>query len=213
MRKTLASLLFFFLSVTTAKSQSDTIFLMNGHVVPATITDTSEAIIRALRIGSSGRPLLYSPDQLYKIHFSNGNELYYYSQSAALNNWLSRPDMWLYIKGEQDARKGYKARGAMIGALLTGIAGGMTGTFWGPLAPYGFMLLTGLPKIRIRHKTVSDLALLNSEAYLMGYERVARQKGKLVALGAGTVGLVTGYALYFSLHQFYPETLNLSLLR
>src|SRR5690606_14961434 len=113
-----------------------------------------------------------------------------------LNNWLTREEMSLYMQGERDARKGFKAKGAIIGSVSAGIIGGMTGSFWGPIAPYGFMALSGLPRVKIKKSTVSDTTFLKSDAYLLGYERVARQRLKTRSLIGGTAGLIVGYVLY-----------------
>src|SRR5690606_5932656 len=98
----------------------------------------------------------YEFDQLYMVKFANGNRRYYYFQDSTVNNWFTREEMWMYMKGEVDARKGFRAKGAFIGSIIAGFAGGMTGTIWGPVAPYGFMALTGIPRVRIEHNTVSD---------------------------------------------------------
>ena len=50
---------------------------------------------------------------------------------------------------------------------------------------------------------------LESDAYLMGYERVARQKMKLRSLVGGSIGLVAGYGFYALFHNSYPEKLNI----
>jgi hypothetical protein len=96
----------------------------------------------------------------------------------------------------------------MIGAGIAGIVGGMTGTFWGPIAPYGFMALSGLPKIKIKHNTISNPAYVESDAYILGYERVARQRRKIKSVIGGTVGLIIGYTFYGLFHSRYPENIN-----
>jgi len=187
----------------------DSIFLMNGHVVSSAVIDTTHGTVNILNPKKADRIIKYEIDQLFLVKYSAGFSRYYYSQDSLVNNWLSRDEMWFYMKGETDARKGFKARGAMIGATLAGVAGGMTGSFWGPIAPYGFMALSGLPKIKIKHKTVSDLELLKSVAYLMGYERVARQRLKTRSLIGGTAGLFLGYTIYALTNQHYPESVNI----
>jgi hypothetical protein len=192
-------------------AQTDSVFLMNGHIFSAQIMDTSAHTVKLYNAQKPTKPLEYGADQLYRIRFANGSEHYYYQKDSVIGNWLTQSEMWLYMKGEQDARKGFKAKGAMIGALCAGLIGGMTGTFWGPVFPYGFMALSGLPKIRISHATVRDEALLQSNAYLMGYERVARQKIKLRSLLVGTMGLLGGYGIYALAHGYYPETVNIGI--
>lgn len=202
-------LFFFRLTFSQAPAAQDTIYLMNGHVIGEKIIDT---ILGAVTILDSKKPekkLHYEHDQLYMIRFADGYKRYYYQQDTTIGNWLTRDEMWMYMKGETDARKGFKARGAFIGAGISGIVGGMTGTFWGPVAPYGFMALSGITKVRIRQETISNPTYVESDAYILGYERVARQKRKIKSLIGGTIGLGIGYILYAALHSHYPETLDI----
>jgi hypothetical protein len=50
---------------------------------------------------------------------------------------------------------------------------------------------------------------VESDAYILGYERVARQKMKLKSLVGGSIGLVAGYCFYAIFHNQYPEKLNI----
>lgn len=187
----------------------DTIYLMNGQIVGEKVLDT---LLGAVTILDSKRPekkIHYEPDQLYMVRFANGDKRFYYMQDTTIGNWFTRDEMWMYMKGEVDARKGFKARGAMLGGGIAGLIGGMTGTLWGPVAPYGFMAFSGITKVRIRHGTVSDPRFLESDAYILGYERVARQKRKIKSLIGGTIGLGLGYGLYALLHSHYPENINI----
>jgi hypothetical protein len=143
------------------------------------------------------------------VKFSNGYKRYFYIQDSTINNWFTRDEMWMYMKGENDARKGFRARGCLIGAGITGLLGGMTGTIWGPIAPYTYMALSGIPKIRIRHSTISNPRYVESDAYILGYERVARQRRKLRSLVGGTIGLALGYGFYALFHNSYPETVDI----
>jgi hypothetical protein len=191
----------------------DSVFLMNGQVVTAQVSDTSLNGITIIDPKKNTKKISYDWDQLYLVRFADGYKKFYYSQDTTINNWLTREEMWMYMKGESDARKGYRARGAIAGAGIAGLVGGMTGSFWGPILPYGFMALSGAPKIRIRHETVSDLSNLKSEAYIMGYERVARQRLKTRSLIGGTVGLIAGYGIYIFANKYYPEKINIGFIK
>jgi hypothetical protein len=151
----------------------------------------------------------YELNQLYMVKFSNGTKRFYYSQDSSIYNYFTRDEMWMYMKGEADARKGFKARGSLIGAGVAGLIGGMTGTFWAPVAPYGYMALTGIPKVRIRANTISNPNYVDSDGYILGYERVARHKRRIQAVIGGSIGLVLGYTIYGLFHQYYPENVNI----
>jgi hypothetical protein len=201
-------LCFFYQTVSSQTKVQDTIYLMNGQVVGEKVMDTILGAITILNPKKTNKKIHYEWDQIFMVRYANGDKRYYYQQDSLLSNWFSRDEMWMYMKGENDARKGFKAKGAMIGAGIAGILGGMTGTFWGPVAPYGFMALSGLPKIKIKHNTISNPAYVESDAYILGYERVARQRRKIKSVIGGTVGLIIGYTFYGLFHSRYPENIN-----
>jgi hypothetical protein len=190
--------LFYFLAsaVYSQKARQDTIFLMNGHAIGEKVIDTLLGAVTIINPKKPAQKLHYEWDQLYMVKFANGFKRFYYTQDSTINNWFTRDEMWMYMKGENDARKGFKGRGALIGAGIAGLIGGASGTIWGPIAPYGFMALSGIPKIRIRHNTISNPMYVHSDAYILGYERVARQKLKIKSLIGGTIGLAMGYGVY-----------------
>jgi hypothetical protein len=210
----LKKLLIFFVAIVfsrpsfSQKATQDTIYLMNGQVVGEKVMDTILGAITIINPKKTNKKIHYEWDQIFMVRYANGDKRYYYRQDSLLSNWFSRDEMWMYMKGENDARKGFKAKGAMIGAGIAGIVGGMTGTFWGPIAPYGFMALSGLPKIKIKHNTISNPAYVESDAYILGYERVARQRRKIKSVIGGTVGLIIGYTFYGLFHSRYPENIN-----
>jgi hypothetical protein len=201
-------LYFFYQTVSSQTKVQDTIYLMNGQVVGEKVIDTILGAITIINPKKTNKKIHYEWDQIFMVRYANGDKRYYYQQDSLLSNWFSRDEMWMYMKGENDARKGFKAKGAMIGAGIAGIVGGMTGTFWGPIAPYGFMALSGLPKIKIKHNTISNPAYVESDAYILGYERVARQRRKIKSVIGGTVGLIIGYTFYGLFHSRYPENIN-----
>ncbi len=190
------------------KPVQDTIFLMNGQIVGQKVIDTVLGAVTICHPKKLLQRINFEFDHLYMVKFKNGFKRYYYYQDSTINNWFTRNEMWMYMKGEVDARKGFKARGALIGAGVMGFLSGMTGTFWAPVAPYGFMALSGITKIRIRHHTVSNPKYIESDAYILGYERVARQRRKLKSLLGGTAGLIFGYAFYVAFNKHYPQTFN-----
>jgi hypothetical protein len=203
--------LFIVLSLTGAAQApraQDTVFLMNGHVIGQKILDTTLGAVTIAHPEKPNKVVHYEWDQLYMVKFASGRKRYYYVQDSTIGNWFTRDEMWMYMKGENDGRNGFRARGSFIGATIAGFLGGMSGTIWGPVAPYGYMALSGIPKVRIRANTVSNPAYVQSDAYILGYERVARQKRKISSVIGGTIGLVAGYGFYALFHNRYPETLD-----
>jgi hypothetical protein len=196
-------------SLVFSQKAQDTIFLMNGHIIAKQVIDTTFSTVTIMNPKKHGKKIHYEEDQLYMVKFANGYKRYYYVQDPSIYNEFTRDEMWLFMKGEADARAGFKARGALIGGGAIGFAAGATGTFFAAIAPYTFMALSGITKIRIRHNTISDPKYLESDAYILGYERVARQKRKTKSLIGGTVGLLLGYGFYALFHNSYPQNGNI----
>lgn len=178
---------------------------MNGLVIAEKIIDTTFATVSIYDPKNVGKKLHYESDQVFMVKFANGDRRYYYEQDSTNGNIFTREEMWLYSKGEADAHKGFKARGAFITSTTFGVLGGMTGAFWGPALPFLYISSNGITKIRIKHETVSNPRYLTYDAYLLGYERVARQKRKTRSFIGSGIGIATGYLFYALFHNYYPK--------
>ena len=207
-------LIFLFISCFYSnKAQTkDSIYLMNGNVVGEQVLDTLLGAITIEDVKKPGRKIHYEYDQLYMIKFANGDNRYYYSQDSSRNNWFTREEMRLFMKGEKDAERGFKPRACAVVAGVVGLLGGMSGTFWGPVAPYSFMALSGITKIRVNHNSVSDPRFIDYDSYVLGYERVARRKRKIWSVVGGTIGLAVGYGFYAAFHNKYPDNFQIKFL-
>jgi hypothetical protein len=186
----------------------DTIFLMNGNVVAEKVIDTVPGTISIYNPEKHGKIIQFDVNQLYMVRYADGTRRYYYEQDTTINNWFTREEMLYFMHGERDARRSFKARGSLIGATIAGFVGGLTGTFWGPVAPYGYMALSGAPKVRIAHESISHPSYIEHDSYILGYERVARQKRKMRSLIGGTAGLALGYAFWAAFGRYYPEKIT-----
>ncbi len=196
------------------KSQvQDSIYLMNGLVIGEKVIDTLLGAVTIFDPKKPGAKLNYEWDQMYMVRFSNGDNRYYYRQDTSIYNWFTREEMWHFMKGEKDARRGFKPVACAIGAGIAGLVGGMSGTFWGPILPYSYMAFSGITRIKIKHKTVSHPNFLDYDAYILGYERVGRQKRKIWSIIYGTAGLAVGYGIYAAFHNKYPESVQINFLK
>jgi|GEM_PF-1390324 len=209
MRRIICIVFCFFLSsvLFAQKKRADTLYLMNGRIVVSPILDTSFLAATFVDPEDSTKRTHIENDQLFAIKYSNGDVFYYYKQDT-ITNWYSRDEMWLFTQGERDAKKGFKPWGSFTGGVISGIAGcssgllvGTLGAFFGPVVPLAFLSTVGIPKVRIRHNTVSNINNLEYDAYLLGYEREARTKRRRYAMVGGGVGIVLGYIAYFSLRN------------
>ena len=204
-------ILFTFLFVFDSKAQNkDTILLMNGNYVVEKVIDTLIGAVTIVNPKKTTEKLHYEYDDIYCVKYASGYKTYYYSEDTLRGNFFTRDEMQYYIYGERDARKGFKARGSLIGAGVMGLASGGLGLFFAPVFPYGYMALSGIPKVRIRHSTISNPNYIEQDAYILGYERVSRTKRRMQALIGGTIGLAAGYGLYFGLlKDKLPSTITL----
>lgn len=196
MRKLTIFLLFISFAGSAQRREADSLFLMNGRIVVAPVLDTLLGAATFIDPEDSTKRAHVENDQLFAIRYHTGDIFYYYRQDT-ISNWFTRDEMWLFMQGERDARKGFKPRGSFYGSMLFGIAGGITGTFFGPIAPLAYTALVGLPKVRIRHNTVSNINYLDHDAYILGYERESRARRRMRALIGSGVGLTIGYSAYF----------------
>jgi len=209
-RFTICILFIVFFAFNSKAQYKDTILLMNGNYVVEKVIDTLIGAVTIVNPEKTTEKLHYEYDDIYCVKYASGYTDYYYSQDTLRGNYFTRDEMQYYIYGERDARKGFKARGSLIGAGVVGLASGGLGLFFAPVFPYGYMALSGIPKVRIRHSTISNPNYIDHDAYILGYERVSRSKRRIQALIGGTIGLAAGYGLYFGLlKDKLPSTITL----
>lgn len=198
-------------SITCNGQAKDTVMLMNGNVVVEKVIDTLIGAVTVMHPEKAGEKLHFEYDQVYAVKYASGFTDYYYRQDSLLGNYFTRDEMEYYIYGERDARKGFKPRGSLIGSGAVGLVSGGLGIFFAPVFPVGYMALSGVPKVRIRHSTISNPNYIEHDAYILGYERVARSKRRVQSILGGAIGLAAGYGLYFGvLKNALPTTLNIS---
>jgi hypothetical protein len=194
---------FYCLTLLNIKAQSDTVYLMNGHMVCGEITDTANSTVTAFDCKRPGKKLRYESDEVFSFKKKDQAERFFYDEQPDNPDWFSRKDFKYYMQAERDARSMYKSKGAFWSGAAFGFAGGASGTFFGIGAPFVSFGITQLFKVKIRKKAVSNLELLGESAYIDGYERQARVKRSLISLKGGVIGLGLGYGLYFLTNGSY----------
>lgn len=197
-------LLLFIVSKFSFSQTKDSIYLMNGNVIGEMVIDSSFGAVTIMDPKKPGKRLHFELDQLYKVSYAKGFTHWYYTQDSLRNNWFTREEMGLFIVGERDSRNYFKPKACAVAAGIFGFVGGATGSFFSPILPYGYMALSGITKIKIRANTVSNPQYLDYDAYILGYERNARQKRKIWSVIGGSIGLAAGYGFFFALKDKYP---------
>jgi hypothetical protein len=192
-------LLFFYftgISQTSLKNSfKDTVLLLNGNTIITTVIDTSKGVTVMVNPQKPEKRLMIDNDRIFSIKNDSG-EVVLYVYDSLIGNEFTLDEMRYFMRGEQDAQKGFKAKGSFYGNMALSAAAGVTGSFLSPVVPFVFAALVGIPKIKIKHSTVSDLTFLKQDSYIMGYERVARKKRKLRSLFGGGIGLAVGLGTY-----------------
>ena len=188
-----------------AQEKKDTLFLMNGKIYVSRVIDTLIGGVTIKDLKDTTQKFTVDNEDLFSVHYSNGQIYYYYSQDTLIGNEFTREEMLYYMEGERDAKKGFKARGSLIGSMVSGFAGGLTGSLLGPVVPFAYLGLCGIPKVRIRHETISNPYYIDHDPYILGYERQARSKRRIQCLIGGGIGLVAGYATNFVIAKSNPN--------
>ncbi|HPQ09499.1 MAG TPA: hypothetical protein PK995_09770 [Bacteroidia bacterium] len=193
-----------------SQNTSDTIYLMNGQKIGSVVIDTSFALV-TYKIPASKNPdkiRNLEKDDIFCIRYKSGTNFYYYSQDTVRGDWFTREEMWHFTQGERDANKGFKPMATLFISGTLGLASGMTGMFVAPAVPLGFYLVSDITKIKIRHSSVSNPELLQYDAYILGYQKVAKSKRRIYSIIGGASGLLLGYLTYFTFKNQYPQPIK-----
>lgn len=196
---TIVFLAFTLLSKNTfSQNGKDTILLLNGGVVIGTVIDTLNGVTTIKNPKDSTKNNIIENDRIFSITNANGESIMYVYDTL-IGNEFTIDEMRYFILGEQDAEKGFKARGALFGNMALGAGGAVTGSLLALIPVFTYSAASGLPRVKIKPGTVSNVEYLKHETYIMGYERVARKKRKLRSLVGGAVGFGVGFGTYFIL--------------
>lgn len=183
---------------TFSQNGKDTILLLNGGIVIGTVIDTLNGLTTLKNPKDSTKNAVIENDRIFSITNANGESIMYVYDTI-LGNEFTIDEMRYFILGEQDAEKGFKAKGAFWGNMLLGAAGGVTGSFLCPIPPFAFTALSGVPRVKVKTSSVSKIDYIKHDTYIMGYERVARKKRKLSSLVGGGIGIGVGLGTFFIL--------------
>lgn len=191
-----------FILLLTGKSFSqdlqDTIILLNGDAVICTVIDTTNGVTSIKNPKHPKKNITIENNRIFSIRNPKGENIMYVYDTL-IGNEFTVDEMRYFIYGEADADKNFKATGSLLIGGAIGALSGFTGLFFCPIPPFAFTALTGIPKVKIKHETVSNIEFLKHDPYIMGYERVARKKRKVKSLLGGGIGLVVGLGTFGTL--------------
>lgn len=176
---------------------NDTVVMMNGEVIPCLITDSTlyGAKIKVKNTKGKTHDVLIEGERIFSLKFQNGREKILYKKDATEDDTFTVEEARLFIIGERDAKKGFRTLPVDIGGFVVGVAAGSVGNMLSLVPPFAYSGLMLVPKVRIKHKTVSDMNYLKNDAYILGYERVARKKKAINSFKSGMAGVAVGFLI------------------
>lgn len=181
-----------------AAPNKDTVYLMNGQIVPTTILDTSFFGVKILKQDKKrkmGREVIIEGERVFSYRINGGEEVIIYQQDSLLGNEFTISQTREFIVGERDAQKGYRAP---IWPIVNAAIGFASAAYLNSVVafapPFAVGALSLVPRVTINKSTVSNLNLLKSDPYLEGYERVSVKRRTLRTFLSGVCGLAVGFA-------------------
>jgi hypothetical protein len=186
------------LALTRVGAAQDKILLMNGQTIEAKVIGQSTLEVRYLERTRKGLRERAEPTaNVFSVSDSLGRERIWYFHDTIVGNDLTVDQMRWYIKGEQDAREGYKPWLPLLGGFVVG-AGATAGfdlEVNSLLIPPLYAGLMALPRVHITFGSVRDPRMEGNDYYAMGYAKTGRTKRVVRSLLTSAAGVVTGLAL------------------
>lgn len=177
----------------------DRILMMNGETIEGKVLGQSTLEVRYLASRKNGtlKERAEPTEEVFSVTDSLGRERIWYFYDTVFGNDLTVEQMRWFLKGEQDARQGYKPWGPMIGSfagsagLVIGLNWEMNGLFLPPITA-GIM---SVPRVNVTRGSITDPLMEGDAYYATGYARVARSKRVVRCLVASFLGVGVGLAV------------------
>ncbi|MCB0793220.1 MAG: hypothetical protein KDB88_00655 [Flavobacteriales bacterium] len=192
MRRTHTLLILF--TALAARAQ-DKILMMNGQVIEGEVIGQSTLEIRYLTDKGKKRVERSEPtESVFSVTDRTGKERLWYFHDTIFGNDLEPEQMRWFIKGEQDARDGYKPLIPMIGgfALGAGLTIGFDMEVMSLLIPPVYAGTMALPRVHVTKGSIRDPLMEGDEYYATGYARVGRTKRVVRSLISSAAGVLVG---------------------
>lgn len=178
--------------------RNDRILLMNGQVIEARVLGQSTLEVRYLLEARKGLKERTEPtESVFSVTDTLGRERIWYFYDTIFGNDMTVDQMRWFIKGEQDARKGYKPLWPMIGGFVAGA--GLTIGFdlevTSLLIPPLFAASMTLPRVHVTKGSITDPLMEGDEYYAYGYAKVGRSKRVIKTLITSAAGVAFGLAM------------------
>lgn len=139
---------------------------------------------------------------VFSVLMANGAEEIIYDPDTANEGDPSIEQVRRYIKGEQYGMQMYHPPWTKPAGIAAGIGSGFIG-FYGPPFVFGYALIAGaIPVKKIPPSDTIDPAVFNSDEFITGYRRYARNKKMRDGLIWGGVAFAVSFpTFYFIFHD------------
>jgi hypothetical protein len=195
----LIAVLLVFLPTLAAFGQAkDRILLMGGQTIDAQVIGQSTLEIRYLAESRKGLRERREPtESVFSVTDTLGRERIWYFFDTVFGNDMTVDQMRWFIKGEQDARKGYKPIWPMVGGFVTGagLTIGLNLEVNSLLVPPLFAASMALPRVHVTRGSITDPLMEGDEFYAYGYAKVGRTKRVINTLISTAAGVLVGIAV------------------
>ncbi len=178
----------------------DRIITLSGKYLEVSITDDSGANIffDVTKTKGKTRSLSIYKGDVFSTKRQGETETLLYAQDVDFGYELSVEDMRHYIFGQHDAREGYDATPSLLAGFAVGVGSALylESGFLPLTVPIIYSLGMQIPYIKIKEKTISDLAYKGNPNYKYGYEKTARSKKMIRSMLGSAVGVLVGITIY-----------------
>lgn len=169
----------------------DEILLLSGKTIQGKVTSEDSTYLYYDFYKKSGKSKArkFELERVFSITNTEGERLIY-EEDSTKGNTLSVQEVGDYIQGEQDAMEYYRGDWTLLAGVpvTTGLGYVLTPSVFTFAIPFAYLVATGVPKYKIPNPDMAE-----NEAYLLGFERVARNKRLFKSLAAGLIGTTLGF--------------------
>jgi hypothetical protein len=176
----------------------DKINLMNGQVLEGKVVGQSTLEIRYLVPRKNRMVERAEPTSgVFSVTDSAGREKVWYFMDTVFGNDYTVPQMRWFIKGERDARYGYKPIGPMLGgfALGAGLTMALDLEVNSLIIPPVYAGFMAWPRVYVTRGSITDPNMEGDPIYATGYSAVGRPKRVVKSLLSTAAGVLVGLAM------------------
>lgn len=184
-----------FLLFASGLHAQDRILLMNGQELNVRVLGQSTLEIRFIQeVRDRQRQVAEPTEDVFSVTDSTGKETVWYFHDPAFGNDLTVDEMRWFIKGERDARIGYRPTVPVLGGFLlgAGLVIGLDLEVNSLFIPPVYAGLMAWPRVHVTPGSVRDPLMEGDDHYAAGYSVVGRPKRVVRSLWSTAAGVAVG---------------------